>query len=304
METINRIEYLESTPKESTKVETTAKPFVLRMVQFGFQTLGRLFPKAAAKAAYRLFSTPRIRARHKTSDALLESARLFEVLYGKTILKGYEWGQGEKTVLLVHGWESRGTAMRSFVPELVKRGYRVLAFDGPAHGDSGGKRTNLIHFAGAVRAFINYAGKVEAIIAHSFGGASSVFALSTLDPTIKVSKLVLIGVPNRLKWVIQDALDTMKTPKAASKHFIKIIEDKIQAKVREMDIQRAYDKMQVQDALIIHDKRDYVVPFSNAEAIHAGWPNSTLLIAEGYGHYRLMKNPELIGRVGAFVAEC
>ena len=111
-------------------------PFYLIFVKWSFAIFGSIFPKAVANLAYRIFTTPRMRAVHKRTDEIIESARLFEVLYGKIILKGYEWGRGARTILLVHGWESRGTALRSFVPGLVQAGFRVVAFDGPAHGNS------------------------------------------------------------------------------------------------------------------------------------------------------------------------
>jgi alpha-beta hydrolase superfamily lysophospholipase len=61
----------------------------------------------------------------------MEQAEVFEFMYKGKILKGYSWGTGKRNV--VHGWESRGTALRSFVPVLLEKGFRVVAFDAPAH---------------------------------------------------------------------------------------------------------------------------------------------------------------------------
>lgn len=296
-----RIEYLQSNYTDSSKDLSVKYPPIIKLVQLGFNTIGRLFPKKAAKIAFELFSTPRIRAKHKVSDPILESARLFEFLYGKQILKGYEWGSGEKLVLLVHGWESRGTALRTFVPALVQEGYRVVAFDGPAHGNSDGKTTNLIHFAGGVLAAIRQAGKVYGIITHSFGGASTVFALSHLDPHLTVDKLVLIAVPDSMHKILDDVADVFKLPKTIKKYFFKLVEGRLKKSVKEVDVSLAYDKLQVKETMIVHDLMDAVVPFQNAENIYKNWENITLLVSEGYGHYRLMKNPDLIARVAKFI---
>ena len=43
----------------------------------------------------------------------------------------YSWGSGP-TVLLVHGWEGRGSQLSAFAPALVKAGFRVVAVDMPA----------------------------------------------------------------------------------------------------------------------------------------------------------------------------
>ncbi|MCB0586899.1 MAG: alpha/beta hydrolase [Phaeodactylibacter sp.] len=302
MEAVKKIEYLKSDWAGSPE-PPPSYPSVLRLIRFLFGTLGYLFPRAAGRLAYRLFSTPRHRARHRTSDSILESARLFEVLYGQQILKGYEWGKGDRTVLLVHGWESRGTALRSFVPALVENGFRVVAFDGPAHGNSGGRRTNLLHFGGAVRAVLHHIGGAYGIITHSFGGASTVFALSNLDPTLEVEKLVLIGAPSRMDKVLQDAIHTLNLPAPAARQFFRFLEKKVKFPVRHADVGTASGRHRVRQALIIHDKKDDIVPFSEAQSTFEAWENANLLVTEGCGHYRLMKNPDLIKRVADFICE-
>ena len=277
-------------------------PPVLKIIQLGFQTLGRIFPKKGGKYAYRLFTTPVKRAKHKFSDKVLESAKIFEVLYGKGILKGYEWGSGDKTILLVHGWESRGTGLRSFVPELVKAGFRVIAFDGPAHGNSDGKRTNLPHFAGGINAVINQIGGVYGIIAHSFGGPSSVYALVNAETDIK--KLVFIAVPSGISGILSKTASTLKLPKSVSEEFKNILSQKIGGRpIEETDVAKSYGKFSVEDVLVVHDKNDDVVHFTSAEKIFENWENANLLITEGLGHYRIMKNTEVVRKVGVFLSE-
>ena len=276
-------------------------PFLLKMVRLGFNTWGRIFPKSGAKYAYYLFSTPRMRAKHNISDPILESARIFEFLYGKQILKGYEWGSGEKTILLVHGWESRGTAMRSFVPALMKLGYRVVAFDGPAHGNSAGNRTNLPHFAGAVRAVINQLGGVDGILTHSFGGASTLFTLRYLAPELEVEKLAMIAPPRTMIKIYDEAVSTMKLPKAVAKRFKKILESKVGGrKLENLDLDNANREIQVKSILLVHDTKDQIVPFEGSERLAQNWENAHLIFTEGFGHYRLMKNPDLVQRVSTW----
>lgn len=298
-----KIEYLPpiSSPAISTKSRRLS--FAVYLVRLSFSIIGRIFPGFAGKMAYRFFTTPRRRANHRVSDPIIERAKLFEVLYGKQILKAYEWGQGDRNILLVHGWESRGTALRSFVPSLVEKGFRVITFDGPAHGHSTGKRTNLPHFGGAVKAVITHVGGVYGIITHSFGGASTVFALSKSDSAFSIEKLVLIGVPNRMSLVLNSAIKMMRVPAKASRRFMKIIESKLQSSVNEVDISEADGRLKVKEALIVHDKKDSVVPFQAAEGIFDAWDNANLLVVEGMGHYKLVKNPALIEKVVDFIQQ-
>jgi pimeloyl-ACP methyl ester carboxylesterase len=301
METTKKIEYLPG-PAAGFKPEPPPSyPPIIVPIRLLFGTMGYLLPELSAKVAYRLFSTPRGRARHKVSDELLESARIFEFMYGKQLLKGYEWGYGGRTVLLVHGWESRGTALRTFVPPLLEKGYRVVAFDGPAHGNSGGRRTNLIHFGGAVRAILHQIGGAYGIITHSFGGASTVFALSSLKPELSVEKLVLIGVPNRMEQVLQSAIVTLNVPPPAARRFLRHIERKVKAPLHHISLSHRGRHLKVKQALVVHDEQDQVVPFSEAKAIFEAWDNASLLVCNGLGHYRLMKDPALVQRVTDFI---
>lgn len=295
-------EILNSSWEDSTPEQPKTYPPILNLIQFLFGTLGRIFPKVAGKIAYNLFTRPIGRARHKVSDEILETAQIFEFMYGRQILKGYEWGRGDKTILLVHGWESRGTGLRTFVPKLVHAGYRVVAFDGPAHGNSTGKQTNLPHFAGAVAAAIHHIGEVHGIIAHSFGGATTAFAMAHLDQKIAVKKLVFIAVPAKLKTVLNSAIQQLNLPSKAANAFFKIIEEKLNGlSFAETDIANLSEKVKAEDVLLVYDKTDVVVKFSSAEAIFENWNNANLLATEGHGHYRMMKNPDVVDRVCWFV---
>ena len=303
MQVAEKIELLQSDYKDPISETPTTYPAYFKLIQLGFRTLGSLAPKQAARVAYQLFSTPRSRARHRRSDEVLESARIFEFLYGEHLLKGYEWGSGTQTVLLVHGWESRGTALRSFVPQLVESGYRVVAFDGPAHGDSEGQQTNLAHFGGAVRAIIRQLGNVHGIITHSFGGASTVYALGAIDSSIAIEKLVLIAVPSSMTKVWEDTAQLFRLPAKAKSEMKSLLEKKVQQPLENVSVSDAESAVQINETLIVHDKTDHVVPFAEAEKIVNGWESARLLASNGYGHFRLMKNPDIIQRVVDFVAD-
>ncbi|MFK7809936.1 MAG: alpha/beta fold hydrolase [Saprospiraceae bacterium] len=307
IETIANREYLR---RENQEGKTTAKkiidetpkyPWYLKLIRFAFSTFGPLFPKAAAKQAIKLFSTPRRRAKHKVSDRIMEEARVFEFMFKGKILKGYEWGSGTKNILLVHGWESRGTALRSFVPTLLAKGYKVVTFDAPAHGNSGGKQTNLLEFAGAIKAIINQIGGVEGIIAHSFGGASTVYALSQLQQTRRLKRLVLIASPSRMIGAMEDFLKLIRAPKTMEDEFYKIVKSLLEIPIEDIDIAKLYDEVDVEKTMLIHDKGDRIVPFSSSERVAAGWKDIRFVVTEGYGHFEMVKDPKVVEMVGGFV---
>ena len=274
-------------------------PRILSLIQAGFRWLGPLAPRLASRMAYRFFSTPRVRARHAVSDEWLEKARPFEIAYRSLRLKGYEWGEGEQLILLVHGWESRGTALRSFVPYLLDLGFRVVAFDGPAHGDSEGKRTDLRHFAGAVQAVIRHLGGVHGIIAHSFGGASTLYGLTQLDTSLHIDKLVLIAVPASMVRIFEETVRTLELPPSVAMHFKNLLERLAGRPLVDLDAINNSQQLSGK-ILLVHDKSDSQVRVANSLALVEQWDNAQLVLTDGYGHFRLMKNPDLLRRVRLF----
>ncbi len=276
------------------------KPLAFQFVRLGFKTFGTLFPARAAQYAFKLFTTPRINATHKISDTVLEKARIFEFLYGKYLLKGYEWGSGDRTVLLVHGWRSRGTALRSFVPGLLAKGYRVVAFDAPAHGNSPGKRTTLPQFSGAVRAVLNHLGGVEGVITHSFGGPSTIFALRAQEEDFSINKVVLISTPSSLENMADGFMNAVNAPMPVVKEFYRILENRIGIPLSQAHISKFYPVLDIGQTLLVHDEMDEIVPFNEAESILNQWPDTRLVATSGYGHYKIMKNPDVVERVVNF----
>jgi pimeloyl-ACP methyl ester carboxylesterase len=204
-------------------------------------------------------------------------------------------------VLLVHGWESRGTALRTFVDPLLKAGFQVVAFDGPAHGDTRGTATTLPEFAGAVRAMLHHVGNVEAVITHSFGGPSTVFALRHLQPEYTPSKLVMVAAPNRAEAVLTRAASTLRLGKRALDALRQKAARSAQMPLEAADVSTDTLPDGVVRVLLAHDELDPIVPVDDAMETLQNWPSARLITTRGYGHYRLMKNPDLIKYVTEFI---
>ena len=292
-----------SLPDTADRLVLPPVPMTQRLVRFGFQTLGRLFPRTAGRVALRLFCTPLRRARHRRTDALLERAEVFEFMAGRHLLKGYRWGDPARpAVVLAHGWESRGTALREFVPHLEAGGYQVVAFDAPAHGDSPGKRTHLPEYAGALESLVGQLGEPAGIIGHSFGGASALYALCRPDGTLRVPKFVLVNSPAEMRWVFDDARAQLGMPAPVFRHFISGLERLTGIPdVFALDAAQLRSGLRATEVLIVHDELDPVIAFDQARKNLAQLPNSRLLITRGAGHFKLLKRPAVRARIAAFI---
>jgi len=119
--------------------------FSQKLFFMGAKYLSWVLPSSWAERAENIFLTPSRVPRPVSEKAWFESSR-------KRILSGgiasFEWGPSSGPIVApVHGWSGRGTQMGAFAAPLVERGYRVIAFDGPAHGDSAGAQTNVGEYA-------------------------------------------------------------------------------------------------------------------------------------------------------------
>jgi pimeloyl-ACP methyl ester carboxylesterase len=110
------------------------------------------------------------------------------------------WGESKRQFLLVHGWESRATQLAGFVDALVTGGFRVIALDGPAHGQSAGKQANQLLFAQAVLKVSQQLGPFEGIVGHSMGGSALGIALAD---GLKCDKVVMISSPASIPRVLR-----------------------------------------------------------------------------------------------------
>jgi pimeloyl-ACP methyl ester carboxylesterase len=299
-----RIEYLKSEHADTGKERVPkVHNWQVRLGQVFFKVFGTLFPHSAAKIAFRIFGTPRWRAKHKRPDALILAARLVDFPFQNETIKCYEWGDAAatKTILLAHGWESRGTALRMYVPELVKNGFKIVAFDALAHGDSTGKTNNLRENAQTIAALAQHYNGFYGAIGHSFGCSSIVYAQQFIDNNLSIDRLVFLAVPHRTLKIMEGVFQMLALPKAAQKAFIQNIEQKMGHPIEHSDVAIASGQVKVGQLLLIHDKYDDVTSIEAAERVVNTWQNAHLIVTEGYGHFRIAKNPDVIKRIIEFI---
>lgn len=254
-----------------------------------------LLPSWSAARAEELFLTPVRVPRPSSEESWYQSARKFTLANG---LAAYEWGPAQgPLVVLIHGWSGRGTQMGAFAAPLVEKGYRVVALDGPAHGSSQGHRTNVGDYARSIIRAQTELGPFAAIIAHSFGAGCSVVAASW---GLQVEKLVLIAGPARYKVVVDDFLKMLKLSPKAQKSFYASLARRVGMTAEELNVGNIGGRLRV-PALIVHDEGDKEVRFEAALEIRQAWSHAALLKTTGLGHRRILKDPQVVQSVAAFI---
>jgi pimeloyl-ACP methyl ester carboxylesterase len=214
----------------------------------------------------------------------------------------YAWGDGEKVVLLVHGWRSRASRFAAIGAALVESGYTVVSFDARGNGDSAGTRTHALEYAEIISSLAERHGRFEAIVAHSLGAVATVIAVRR---GVRTRRLVTIGAPHDFDSVIRTFTTAIGLPPAASRSLTRRVER--WARPLGVDVRRELvtelGPACTTPLLVVHDSGDREAPLEQALQIieaHTGPVES--LITDGLGHNRIMSDPAVVQRITRFVA--
>jgi pimeloyl-ACP methyl ester carboxylesterase len=294
-----------STSKNSTTVRSET---AVRLTRAALQAAFLVSEELGSSLAERLFTTPR---RHPRPDreriTLASGVRLdLDVLLrsprwaGRTTkVAAWRWGIGP-TVLLVHGWEGRGSQLGALVQPLVAAGLSVVAFDAPAHGDSPGSRLYLTDHADAIADVVGAIGPVHAIVAHSFGAAAVLLAHARHG--VDAPRNVMLA-PNVLiddavaKFARAVALDE-RDRTSFENHLVRASGVPVDA----LSVERLAGPRDTA-LLVVHDREDREVAVKHGDRLAATWPNAQLVLTNGLGHRRILRDDRVIANVVGFVRE-
>jgi pimeloyl-ACP methyl ester carboxylesterase len=272
-----------------------ARVLALRAV---FSTVGPVAPGIAARWAETIFCTPPRHAPRSADEAFLASGRRFGVRSEGQELVAWEWGAGP-TVVLVHGWGSRAGRFSTLGQALAGAGYRVVAYDAPAHGRSTGRLASLPEFARALRAVGDVVSPAYALVGHSLGGAAATLALRDGLPAERV---VLLAAPADVIRFTTAFADHLRLPAGARVVMRRNLETRLRTRWDELHLPTIARTLLAR-ALLVHDRDDEDVPYTHAEEIAAAWPGSRLVPTTGLGHRRLMQDPAVAEEVVAFLRQ-
>lgn len=211
------------------------------------------------------------------------------------------WGAGP-TVYLVHGWGGRSEQLGAFVAPLVAAGHRVVAFDAPAHGASGpgrfGTSTTIPEFAAALHAAVQAHGRPHAVIAHSMGAAASAFALRE---GVRPDRLVLLAPPANLRTMLHTFADHLGLGRRVRVGLERAVQRRVGLPFGAFDLPAMAGAVAIPPTLVVHDRDDREVAFSQATSISDAWPDTRLIPTTGLGHRKILRDPGVIDDVVGFV---
>jgi len=283
-------------PRNSTNVRmllaTAARRLALR-------TSSVVAPDFAGMWAERLFLTPP-KPRYPVAEVfdLLEARQSYLLHRGRHIAM-WRWGPRDApAALLVHGWGGRATQMRGFVGPLLAAGYRVIAYDQPAHGLSDGRLTGLPDFAEVLEAVAQQHGGVRAVITHSLGGPAAAIALARGLPA---ARAVFVSPPSELLGYSRRFARWIAIPERVRRRMQAAIEERFGVRWADLELARVAPRVHT-EALVIHDRLDAVVPWRQGATVARALRGARLLSTEGLGHGRILEDAGVARAAVDFIA--
>lgn len=275
-------------------------PLSVELLRAGLDALARVAPRRAGDAALNLFGKPLRLPEPRREVTLREDGTSFQVPFRGLSLDACSWGSGP-AVLLVHGWSGRAGQLGALVAPLVAEGHRVVAFDLPAHGRSGGSRSTLYEAAAAVQAVADAeSGPLRGVIAHSFGAAAVSLAL---HQGLAAGAAVYISPTGHIEQGIASFVSRLGIGARAAAALCRSLERGYGVDIwRELSAEALLPGLRL-PALVIHDVDDREVPFSEGESIVRAWPGARLVATRGLGHHRILWNPGVVDAAVGFVRE-
>lgn len=244
------------------------------------------------------FTVPKSDFSERT-QALLDQADNYTVDFKGTPLAVSAWGSGP-AILLVHGWGGNRGQLGAFVEPLIGSGYRVVSFDGPAHGNSPGMQTNLFEYRDGLLTIAKHLGPIHAILAHSLG---SLVTMMAIDEELEPKKVVQFGSLQSGEAAVMRFHFMVKSPGEVRQGFKLRMEEtfgeNLWTSVAGDVISTDFDI----PALLIHDEKDEITPISDSQAIAAAWPGAKLVTTQGLSHRGILRDATVIEKVVEFLSD-
>lgn len=240
-----------------------------------------VFPTFAAKTAMKLYTTPRAGKLNKEQKDFLSSATKQPIQHKELNLNSYLWPGREKTILLVHGWESNSGRWEETILKLKETGYSIVAFDGPAHGQSTGARFDGILYAECIKTVVDFY-KPNVIIGHSVGGMSAIYAYYKYQ-FAGLEKIVSIAAPSEFTHLMDNYQNIIGFNDKMMQAIYSYVRQQYNFNPYEFSAANFAASFEL-DTLIIHDKYDDVIAYEEGVAIANSITNAQFIATEHLGH--------------------
>ena len=268
-----------------------------KTVSVGLKGLSYVAPALAGRIATYLWFTPFPLARSR-SPQIPPGAKEITFESVDSVVHGYEIGDGPRTALLVHGWAGSSRHYRRIATRLAEDGYRCVVIDLPAHGIEAGQSSDLFEFATAIEIAGNALGKIDIVVAHSFGATATGVAMQR---SLRADRLVFIAPALRPQHAFESFASALQLRPAVARTVARSMENRFGEDIWDR-IPAGILGMKVPErTLVIHDIDDDIIPIEHAKLLSERW-GAGLVSTRGHGHRGMLRAAEVIDHIATLAS--
>ena len=270
---------------------------MIKLIRAIIKATGIISPKLSAAIAIELLFRP---GTNKIKNKYQNFWDTGEKLSMPSGCEARIFGSGDKIFWVTHGWQSHSSRFEKIIKVANQHGYKVIAWNGPAHGNSPGHRTNLASFTRClVKDVDSINQKVDIMLGHSFGAAASAYACNL---GAKIEGLILLASPANAKEVFERFWDFIWLGARARKIFVKKTQEEMVAMLSDMSLDEFVNDLN-QHICMVHDTKDKIIPYGDALRIKSLRPGVELHKTIGLGHYKIASAVETLDIIDGYLGK-
>jgi hypothetical protein len=252
----------------------------------------RVSPRLAGRLALELWRRPGRPAAVRPTERAVHEAATTSYVDHRGRVTVYAWGDGERPVLLVHGWGARASRYAELVTALLDRGYSPVSYDAWAHGATPGPVRTILDHRVVIEALAQRHGPFAGVVAHSFGVPVALHAVPS-GRVVAISGMADFG---QLTHGFCAALGAGERVDAALRRAIERRYFGGDAGIWE---RFSAHPAPGRELLVLHDTDDRVVDVAQADLLAA--VGAEVVRTSGLGHSRILGDPAVVADVVAFL---
>jgi pimeloyl-ACP methyl ester carboxylesterase len=187
---------------------------------------------------------------------------------------------------------------------LAKSGFQVITYDAPAHtslpGSDRSNLSNFFEFSRAVAQVSKNLGPFHAIVGHSLGAISTVFAITgkslATGSHVETYKLILMGLPVYLEDVVASFCRNHGLNSNECLQLKVDLELSFNFSFADFSIIQTLDEINA-EILLIHDRDDEEFTVDNTQKLKEKYPEINIMITRGTGHQKMVMNRQVIAGI-------
>ncbi|HVW59942.1 MAG TPA: alpha/beta hydrolase [Puia sp.] len=277
----------------------------IQYVRARLRILSLVSTEKAAKKAFDLFCTPRRKSRKPWPEIFEKGEKLSFPLEGCTI-RGHRWLPHQaysntlKKVLILHGFESSSRNFEQYINAFLKKGYEVLAFDAPAHGQSGGRRITLPLYMDMIRTVYDKYGPIHSFMGHSLGALALGLFLASV-PHDDATRVVLIAPAVEATAAVDMFFQLLELNDEVRTAFDAYGYSLYNLPFSWFSLRRALRQIKA-GVLWVQDEDDSITPLKDTIPVREeGHSHVRWILTKGLGHRKIYRDKDVMRQVVDFL---